>query len=263
MLEKTLIKEVITPTIIIVISFLIYKIISILLKKCFYSKSNHLSNKRKKTLLQLSRNIVRVLVILIAGLFILETYGVDTKGLIASLSVIGVVVGLALQDLLKDFISGVSIIIEGQYRVGDTVTINGFRGEIIGVGLKSTHIKAYTGEIMIIANRLINEVVNYNLSNSLAIVDIDVAYESNIEKVEKFLYNLCIKLTIELPYLKGDVELLGINSLESSSVRFRITALTESMKHFEIQRKMLKEIKLELDKNKIVIPYNQLVVHNG
>ena len=183
--------------------------------------------------------------------------------MVASLSVIGVVVGLALQDLLKDFISGVSIIIEGQYRVGDTVTINGFRGEIIGVGLKSTHIKAYTGEIMIIANRLINEVVNYNLSNSLAIVDIDVAYESNIEKVEKVLNNLCIKLTKELPYLKGDVELLGINSLESSSVRFRITALTESMKHFEIQRKMLKEIKLELDKNKIVIPYNQLVVHNG
>lgn len=263
MLEKILIKEVITPTIIIVVSFLIYKIISILLKKGFYSKSNHLSNKRKKTLLQLSRNIIRVLVILIAGLFILETYGVDTKGLIASLSVIGVVVGLALQDLLKDFISGVSIIIEGQYRVGDTVTINGFRGEIIGVGLKSTHIKAYTGEIMIIANHLINEVVNYNLSNSLAIVDIDVAYESNIEKVEKILNNLCIRLTKELPYLKGDVELLGINSLESSSVRFRITVLTESMKHFEIQRKMLKEIKLELDKNKIVIPYNQLVVHNG
>ena len=116
---------------------------------------------------------------------------------------------------------------------------------------------------MILANHLITDVVNYNLSDSLALIGIDVAYESDIEKVEKVLNNLCERLSNELPHLKGKVELLGINSLEPSSIRYRMTVVTESMKHYVVQRQMRKEVKLELDKHKIVIPYNQVVIHNG
>lgn len=263
MLKKIFVKEIIISVITIAVAILIYNIISRIIKRIFYSKTSHIDPKRKKTLLQLVRNIVRVIIVIIVGLIILDIYGVDTKSLVASISVISVVLGLAFQDLLKDFIAGISIVIEGQYRVGDTVKINGFKGEIISLGLKSTRLKAYTGEISIIANHLITEVINYNLSNSLAIVDINVAYESDIEKVEQVLVSLCDRLTKELPYLQGNVELLGIDSLESSSIRFRLTVLTEAMKQFEIQRKILKEVKLELDKNKIVIPYNQMVIHNG
>lgn len=263
MLEKILTKEVVAPIIIIVISFLIYNVIIKVLKKLFNLKSKKIDEKRKKTLFNLIRNIIRIFIIAIATLSILEVYGIDTTSIITSLSVIGVVVGLAFQDLIKDFIAGISIVIEGQYRVGDTVQINGFKGEVINVGLKSTKLKAYTGEIMILANHLITDVINYNLSDSLALIDIDVAYESNIEKVEKVLNDLCERLSNELPYLKGKVELLGINSLEASSVRFRMTVLTESMKQAIVQRRMLREVKLELDKNKIEIPYNQMVVRNG
>jgi len=263
MLDKILVKEVIAPIVAITFSFFIYEILIKILKKFFQLNSKRIDPKRNKTLFNLARNIIRIILIILTILVLLEFYGFNTKSIIASLSVIGVVLGLAFQDLLKDFIAGVSIVIEGQYRVGDTVTINNFKGEVINVGLKSTKLKAYTGEIMIFANRLITDVINYNLSDSLALVDIDIAYESDIEKVEQVLTKLCERLSNELPYLKGNVELLGINSFESSSMKFRITVLTESMKHYEIQRKILREIKLELDKNKIVIPYNQVVVHNG
>ena len=263
MLDKILTKEVVTPIIIVTLSFLIYKIIIKILKKFFDIKSRKIDEKRKKTIFNSIRNIIRIFIIAIAILSILEVYGVNTSSIIASLSVIGVVVGLAFQDLIKDFIAGISIVIEGQYRVGDTVKINGFTGEVINVGLKSTKIKAYTGEILILSNHLITEVINYNLSDSLALIDIDVAYESDLEKVEKVLTNLCERLSNELPYLKGQVELLGINSLESSSIRYRMTVVTESMKHYVVQRQMRKEVKLELDKHKIVIPYNQVVIHNG
>lgn len=263
MLEKILTKEVVAPIIIVLVALLIYKIIINILKRFFSIRTVKVDEKRKKTIFNLSRNIVRILIIAISTLFILEVYGINTTSIITSLSVVGVVVGLAFQDLIKDFIAGISIVIEGQYRVGDTVQINGFKGEVINVGLKSTKLKAYTGEIMILANHLITDVINYNLSDSLALIDIDVAYESNIEKVEKVLTNLCERLSNELPYLKGEVELLGINSLESSSIRFRMTVLTESMKQVVVQRQMLREVKLELDRNKIEIPYNQVVVHNG
>ena len=263
MLDEILTKEVIAPIVIIVLSFLLYKVIIKILKKFFDLKSKKIDEKRKKTIFNLIRNVVRIFIISIAILSILEVYGFNTGSIIASLSVIGVVIGLAFQDLIKDFIAGVSIVIEGQYRVGDTVKINGFQGEVINVGLKSTKIKAYTGEILILANHLITEVINYNLSDSLALIDIDIAYESDLEKVEKVLTNLCERLSNELPYLKGNVELLGINSLEFSSIRYRMTVVTESMKHHIVQRKMRKEVKLELDKHKIVIPYNQVVIHNG
>ena len=262
-LKKILTKEVVAPVIIVTVALIIYKVLVKVLTKFFDLKTVKVDEKRKKTLFNLSRNIVRILIIAVSTLLILEVYGIDTTSIITSLSVIGVVVGLAFQDLIKDFIAGISIVIEGQYRVGDTVQINGFKGEVINVGLKSTKLKAYTGEIMILANHLITDVINYNLSDSLALIDIDVAYESNIEKVEKVLTNLCERLSNELPYLKGKVELLGINSLEASSVRFRMTALTESMKQAIVQRQMLREVKLELDKNKIEIPYNQMVVRNG
>ena len=94
---------------------------------------------------------------------ILDIFGIDTKTLIASLGVVGLVAGLAVQDTLKDFVAGMSIILENQYRVGDTITIKGFRGEVISLGIKSTRLRSLTGEIMIVPNHLIEEVINHSL----------------------------------------------------------------------------------------------------
>ena len=109
----------------------------------------------------------------------------------------------------------------------------------------------------------INEVINHSMENSMAIVDVGVSYEDDIEKVEKVLNNLAIELTKTLPKLKGKVEVLGIESLADSSVVFKVIAPTVSMEHFAIQREMRKQIKIALDKNNIKIPYPQVEVHNG
>lgn len=260
--NKILIKEIVGPIIVLVISSILYKIIKKLLRKFIDLRPSKLDAKRRNTLYYLFKSIIKILIVAIDILIILEILGFNTGTIIASLSVIGVVVGLAFQDLIKDFIAGITIVLEGQYRVGDVIEINSFKGEVIYLGLKSTKIKAVTGEIMIIANHLITEVINFSLSDSLAIVDIDIAYESDLTKVEKVLKDLCEKLTKELPHLKGEVQLLGINSLEPSALRYRMTVLTEPTEQFGVQRLMRKEIKVVLDKNKIEIPYNQVVMHN-
>ena len=92
---------------------------------------------------------------------ILDVYGIDTKSILASLGVFTAVLALALQDILKDFVAGITIMLEGQYRIGDTITVNSFKGEVISLTLKTTRVKAYTGEIKIFANRNISE-VSYN-----------------------------------------------------------------------------------------------------
>lgn len=255
-------KEVIGPIIVLIVSMVGYKIAKKLLRKFIDLRSKKIDQKRRNTMFYLFKSIIKVLIFAVDILVILEIYGFDTKTIITSLSVIGVVVGLAFQDLIKDLIAGITIVLEGQYRVGDVIEVAGFKGEVIYLGLKSTKIQAATGEIKIISNHLVTDVINYSLSDSLAIVDIDVAYESDLEKVEKVLTKLCERLTKELPHLKGEVTLLGINSLEASAIRYRMTVLTEPTEHFGVQRIMRKEIRNELDKNDIKMPYNQVIMQN-
>ena len=190
-------------------------------------------------------------------------YGINVTSFLTGLGIVGIIVGLALQDLAKDLIAGFTIILENQYAIGDTISIGDFKGEVIYLGLKTTRIKSYEGQIKIIANRNISEVINYSMENSLAIVDIDVSYEENNDKVEKVLKELTAELSKTLPNLKGKVELLGIQELASSSVRYRIIAPTVAMQHYEVERILRKEIKDRLDKENIKIPYPQIEVHHG
>lgn len=262
-LDKILIKETIAPILIIICSIIIYKIVSKIVRKALVVRSSKTNKKKQETLVSVINNIIKYFIIIIALLMILDIFGIDTKTLVASLGVVGLVAGLAVQDLLKDIISGISIIFENQFYVGDTVEISGFKGEVIHMGLKTTKLKSYTGEVKIISNRNITEVTNYNLANSLAIVDFQVAYEENNEKVEKILTQLCERLTSELENIKGTVTLLGVNNLASSGIEYRIIVETVPLQHYEIQRKIKRAVKLELEKNGIIIPYQQLVVRNG
>ena len=183
-LNKILIKEVVGPILIVLISILVYLIIKNLIDRLFKIKNN-VDIRKTKTINSLFNNLVKYFIIIVDIVIILDIFGIDTKTLIASLGVVGVVAGLAVQDTLKDFVAGMSIILENQYRVGDTITVKGFRGEVISLGIKSTKIRSLTGEVMIIANHLVEEVINHSLEKSVAVVDIPVSYGTNIDKLEK------------------------------------------------------------------------------
>ncbi len=268
MLEKIMIPQIYLPIIYIFIAVLINSMLKRLLDRIIKRKQetynkNSYNYKKTETFKVLLKNIIKYIIIVFLILAILTVYGIDVTSVLAGLGIVGVVLGLALQDLAKDIIAGFSIILENQYAIGDTISISGFKGEVIFLGLKTTKIKNYEGQVKIIANRNATEVINYSMENSLAIVDVDVSYEEDNEKVEQVLNKLAEELTRILPKLKGKVELLGIQELSSSSVRYRIIAPTISMEHFDIERKIRKSVKERLDKENIKIPYQQIEVHNG
>lgn len=263
LIEKILSKEIVGPLVVIASSILIYGILRRLIVKMFRLNLGKVNSKKNKTISGIVTNIVKYCIIIMDVLVILSLYGVDTKGIIASLGIVGVVLGLAIQDTLKDFLAGIFILTEDQYRVGDTVSIGDFKGEVISLGLKTTRIRAYTGEIKIISNRSINELVNYSKANSLAIVDVATEYSENTTKIEDTLTALCERLSTELPNLKGKVESIGIVELGNDAVVFRITAPTKPMMHYEVERLIRKEVKEEFKRKKINIPFKQLVIHNG
>lgn len=259
-MEKILNKEIIVSVIILLISFFLCSISKKVVNKIF-KFNNSIKEGKKRTIINLINNIIRFLILIIAILTILEIYGIDTKSLVASLGIVSLIAGLALQDLLKDFIVGISIIFEGQYSIGDCVSINGFKGEVMPSNLRTTKLKAYTGEVKIISNRNITEIINYSVEDTNLIIDLSVAYESDIDKVKTVLDEVCNKIKEE--YKVKDISCLGIQELADSSIKFRLVISTKYSDQFELDRLIKKEIIKVFAKNKITIPYNQVVIHNG
>ncbi len=260
MLDKLLTPEIISPILIIIGAFVTYRILKRVILKFFKTKK---TNKKNKTIISIAINILRYFIMVVALLMILDVYGIDTASIIASLGVLGLVLGLAVQDILKDWIAGMFIIIENQYSIGDNVTIGDFRGEVTELGVKTTKLRAYTGEVKIISNRNILEVINHSIEDSLAIVDFGVAYNTDVKKLEKVINKLIIDLKEEHPTIVGDINFLGLDNLGDSSLTYRITAVTKAMEHFAIQRIIKQELVLRLAKNNIEIPFNQVVIHNA
>ena len=260
-MDKFLKKEVVAPIIVVLVCIILLIISKKILYKIFKFKENKGIDGRSRTIINLISNIVKFIIIIIGILTILEIYGIDTKSLVASFGVVGLVVGLALQDILKDFIIGVSIIFEGQYRIGDWVEINDFKGEVVPSNLRTTKLKAYTGEIKIISNRNISEIINYSLSKTNILIDFDVAYESDIINVKEVLDKVCEDTKTKLKLT--NIECLGIQELSSSSIKFRLLVTANYTDKLKIERKLREEIVLAFNNNKITIPYNQVVIHNG
>lgn len=259
-----IVKEVYMPIIIILSAIILNKIAKIIINKIFNPKRKYskLDKKKVNTISSILKSISKYIIWILAILYILSIFGVNTAAIITGLGVVSLVVGLAFQDILKDILVGISILFENQFSVGDYVKVGDFSGTVISIGLKTTRIQALTKEIKIISNRNISEVINYSSDNMLAVVDLSVSYESDIDKVEKIINVKAATLKDKIPDLSGDIRLLGVQKLDDSSVVFRVVAECLPAKHFDVERILNKEFKKALDKNGIKIPYPQLEVHN-
>ena len=264
-----IIKKIVTsekfylPIIYICIGIILFMIISNTIKKVskvkIINKSNVVADKRKTTIVVLINNIIKYIIAILIILAILNVYGINTTSLLASLGVVGVVVGLAFQDIVKDFLAGIFIIFDNQYAVGDWVEINGFTGQVIALGLKTTKIKAYTGEVKILSNSSFTEVTNYNLEEDNLLLKVPISYNANIDKIEEVLTSVLEQIK-ENKNVKS-TSLLGVDSFEESSIMYAVSIVCKPMTYVGVRREVLKLIKKSFDNNNIEIPYNQLDIH--
>lgn len=261
-LDFVLTKKVLGTAITILVAIILVKIFKNIISRVLIKGKTDYEVKRRKTIIELIGSVFKYIIYIIAGLIILDFYGVNTRSLIASIGVAGAVLGLALQDTLKDFIGGISLILENYLAVGDTVTYNDFTGEVIELGLRVTKIKKASGEVMIIANRNIDTIINLSQKKANLYIEIDTAYEEKETKVEKVLMKVIDEAIVDKLVLP-DSEYLGVNDLGASSVKYLVKINCDQNKRYSVRREMLKRIKLAYEKNNIKIPYNQIEVHHG
>lgn len=256
-------KQVYGTVIFTIVAFIIYKLFIVLVDKVIAKSKNELERKKKRTVIELIKNIGKYALILLVIIFILDLYGVKVTSLIASLGVASAVSALALQDTLKDIISGASIIMDNYYVVGDYVKYKNFTGTVIQLGLRSTKIMDFDGQVYTIANRNIDEIINLSQKTASSLIVIPTAYEEKLEKVEKILNEVVEEIKTWETIDSDKTAYIGITELADSSVNYGIRYYCSPGKVWQYKRDALRLIKSKYDKNNIKIPYNQIEVHNG
>ncbi|MBD1379849.1 mechanosensitive ion channel family protein [Metabacillus arenae] len=250
---------------IIALSILLIKIGKIAVHKVFNFRSRsplRISERRENTLVRLLENVLTYIIYFVALMMVLETFTIDVKALIAGAGIVGLAVGFGAQSLVKDVITGFFIIFEDQFSVGDYVRVGQFEGHVEEIGLRTTKIKNWTGELHIIPNGNIMEVTNFSIHNSIAFVDVSVAYEGDISESERVIQELLEELPSKYEEMLTTPELLGVQMLGASEVTLRVVCEVEPMAHFGVARILRKEIKQRLDQHGIEIPFPRIVMYN-
>ncbi|WEK54234.1 MAG: mechanosensitive ion channel family protein [Candidatus Cohnella colombiensis] len=223
-------------------------------------RGKKLRTRRVQTVGRLLKNTAIYTINFIVILLILGEFHIQLAPLLAGAGIFGLAIGFGAQSLVKDIITGFFIILEDQFAVGDVIQTGNFKGTVEMIGLRATRIKSWTGEVHIIPNGLINEVSNFSVNNSLAVVDIFVAYEDQVEGAMSAIRAMLPK--IEDPNLVSSPELLGIQAMASNEITLRIIAECKPNTHAIVSRRINAEVKRVFESEGMSVPYQRmLTVH--
>ena len=206
-------------------------------------------SKRKETIFLLIINFIKYFGLLVGLFVILAIFGVDTASVLAGAGILGILLGFGLQKLMQDMINGFFIIFENQYVAGEYVLINDSKGLVEELGLRTTKIRAYNGEIHFIANGDIKSVVNYSRNNSLAIIDFPILHEYSYNFI-----NIIISGAINEVHHNNITErprILGIQEVDELSYKVRVVCETLPFEYFEVSRLLNTAIIKEFSRNGI------------
>ncbi len=257
--------------IIILISIIVVKIGSFIIKKIFDKQKSfkYAANfKRIDTISTVVRSIYKYAVYAMAVITILTDI-FNLKSVLAAAGIGGLAIGLGAQSLIKDVISGFFIIFEDQLAVGDLVTIEGMNGTVEEMGLRITKLKNMNGDLHLIPNGEIKKVTNHSRGDKMAVVDIPVAYSADINKAFEIAGRVCEAASKESGVIVEKPEVMGITDLGKESMNLRIIAKTLPNEQWGVERLIRKLAKEEFNKagigffDKRVVVIEKDILHGG
>ncbi|MFO7154080.1 MAG: mechanosensitive ion channel family protein [Caldicoprobacter oshimai] len=240
----------------------VYRIVKVLIDRFFNAQIQSkigIDVRKVNTLRALAHSILKYTVYFVTGLTVLGQF-VDTTSILATAGIGGLAIGFGAQSLVKDVISGFFILFEDQYAVGDFVTIGDTTGTVEEIGLRITKIRGFKGDLTIIPNGQVQKVVNYTRGNVLAVVDISVPYETDIDKAIKLIEDVAKRYAQENKNIVEQPQVLGVMDMGDSQITIRAVARTLPLKHWEVERELKKRIKEAFDENDIGVPYPRRVI---
>ena len=248
------------PTVIRTVQIItIAALLSILLR--LIMRKGFAKDNRSLTIIRLLENFVRWVIAIVAVLIVLGAWGVDTATLVASAGVLTLIVGLGAQSLVADIVAGIFMVFEGEFQIGDIVIVNGWRGTVQEIGIRTTKLVDSGGNVNIVNNSEITTVVNQTKDMSLAKCVISIEYGESIPRVEVVIRNNLEKIRQSVPAIIDGPYYKGVEALGASSVDLLLVATCKEEDIYQVQRDMNRELKLLFDANGISIPFPQIVLN--
>jgi len=218
------------------------------------------SEKRIETLVSLVRQGVMLAVYVSVFLIVLKQIGIDIAPIIASAGIVGIAVGFGAQNMIRDIIAGIFIILENQIRVGDIATINGISGNVESINFRTIILRDVGGTVHIFPNGTITTMSNSTYEWSAYIFEIGVAYKENTDRVIEVMSGVGRELLndeIYGPLMNELPEIFGVDKFDDSAVVIKGRIKTKPVRQWEVGREFLRRIKMAFDKNNIEIPFPQ------
>lgn len=221
--------------------------------------------QRAKTIGSLLKSIITGILVAIFGTMILSEIGVNIAPIIASAGIIGLALGFGAQSLVKDFLSGIFMILEDQYGVGDVVDVGEASGTVEAVSLRITRLRDVNGTVWYVPNGEILRVGNMSQNWARTVLDINVSYGEDLARVRRVLQDVAHDLWEDEDYKNlviEEPEVWGVESLGIDGVTVRVTLKTAPLEQWAVAREMRQRIKARFDHEGIEIPFPQRVIWN-
>lgn len=243
----------------------IEKAVRIAIRPDRYS-SKEAEEKRENTLIQIFTTTTKISILCISVLMILDQFGIEIGPILAAAGIVGLAFGFGGQYLIRDIISGLFIILENQYRVGDVVNLDLASGKVEQISLRKTTLRDLDGTVHHVPHGEIKRVSNLSTEFSRININIGIAYDSNIEHVISIINKIGNDLANDpewKAYIIQTPQFLRIDDFADSSIVLKILGETIADKKWEITGELRKRIKITFDKEGIEIPFPQLVIHKA
>lgn len=249
--------RILTAIAALAITYLVCVILSWLLR--LISKTT-----RIKTVAELLISVIKYLGIIIGLVWALTILGLNATAAFASLGIVTLIIGFASQRLIEDVISGIFIVFEGQYNVGDIIILDDFRGTVTRIGVRTTTIVDPGGNYKVVNNSDIRNFQNRSKALSLGISEISITYEEDIPRVEAILKEALPEMFernkdvfVSIP------KYLGVEELADSAVVLRFTVECQEENVFVARRRLNRELRVLFAEKDINIPFPQITIHQG
>ncbi|MFA5449002.1 MAG: mechanosensitive ion channel family protein [Clostridia bacterium] len=211
-----------------------------------------LTSKKGRTATKLIDSFIRYFTAIVTCLIVLLIFGVNPLALFASVGVLGLVIGLGAQSLINDILSGIFIVFESAYEVGDYIVIDGFRGKVESIGIRTTQFVDYGGNIKIINNSEIKTVVNLSYADSLLTVEVTIK-QHEFQRAEAVINANIQKIRESLPQFSYGPNYIGVSDFTNQGIQLKFAGKVNEEIRFQAERDLRREIKLLFDQHNIDI----------
>ena len=219
--------------------------------------------QRAQTMGSLFKSIVTGIIVAIFGTMMLSEIGVDIAPIIASAGIIGIALGFGAQSLVKDFLSGIFMILEDQFGVGDIIDVGEAIGTVEAVSLRVTRLRDINGTVWYVPNGEIMRVGNQSQNWSRTVLDVGVGYHEDIVRVRRVLEEIAHSMWEDEEFTGQVIEepsVWGVQELAADAVTMRVVLKTTPGSQWAVAREMRQRIKARFDHEGIEIPFTQRVV---